>query len=55
MIQIYPDRSKDPETGEIGVAIYIPQLQISIKEITSDHLTVFSVEPLVIIFGLFVS
>ncbi len=48
-IAVFTDGSKDPKSGLTGFAFTIPELKISIKERTSDHLTVFTVELLAIL------
>lgn len=42
-VPVYPDRSKDPETGRTGFAVSIPSLKVSVKKRTSDQLSVYTV------------
>lgn len=51
-LAVFTDGSKDPKSGLTGFAFTIPELKISIKERTSDHLTVFTVELLAILTAL---
>ena len=51
-ILIFTDGSKDPDTGRTGAAVFIPHYKIHIKERTTDHLSVYTVELAAIILGL---
>lgn len=51
-IAVFTDGSKDPKSGLTGFAFTIPELKISIKERTSVHLTVFTVELIAILTAL---
>ncbi len=48
-IAIFTDGSKDPKSGNTWYSFIIPELEISIRERTSDNLTVFTVEMLAIL------
>lgn len=41
---IFPDGSKDFESGRIGAAFFIPHLEIAVKRRLTDHLSVFTTE-----------
>lgn len=51
-IQIYTDGSKDPDFGTTSAAVFIPQFKVNILKRTSDHISVFTSELIVIILAL---
>lgn len=49
---IYTDGSKDPKTGRVAIAYYIPELDICKIARISDHLSVFVAEMVAILFAI---
>ena len=50
--QIFTDGSKDPESGKTGLGVYVASSRSRQSVRTSDHLSVFSVELLAILWAL---
>lgn len=53
-IIVFTDGTKDLGSGCTGAAVFIPQLKIIIKKRTSNNLSVYTVELVAIILGLWV-
>ncbi len=50
---MYTDGSKSLETGKTGFGVFVPELGISMKKRTTDHLAIFTVELMAIIAALY--
>lgn len=49
---LFRDGSKDPESGHIGAAVYIPNINVGFKKRTTDNLSVYNAELLAIVMSL---
>lgn len=50
---IYTDGSKKMDTGKTGFGVFIPEVGVSIKKRTTDHLSIYTVELMAIITALY--